>query len=62
LKGGDGDGDFLVFDYLFEQTALAVPASALSQDEAAMTLRIFSDTRNAKGEFDLVNGFCNIFP
>ena len=38
---------------------LSVPA--LSQDEAAMTLCIFNDTRNAKGEFDFVNGFCNIF-
>ena len=61
MKGGDGDDDFIVFDDVFEQIALAVPAPALSQDEAAMTLCIFNDTRNAKGEFDLVNGFCNIF-
>ena len=61
MKGGDGDDDIIVFDYVFEQIALAVPASALSQDEAAMTLCIFSDSRNAKGEFDLVNVFCNIF-
>ena len=71
LKGDDGDDDFLDFACCFEEAAPSAPqaqppppvmASALQQDEAAMTLCILSDTHGAEGEIDLVNGFCNLLP
>ena len=71
LKGDDGDDDFLDFACCFEEAAPSAPqaqppppvmASALQQDEAAMTLCILSDTHGADGDVDFLTGFCNLLP